>query len=204
MTETFNWVSISYQMLQCPFEQDIEFYLSSSCWIRRQRLSLAHRLSPRRRTIHEIIDSQYTDCSWKSRFLTDFPPIVIHVGTNIPLVISLDFLGNTFFDILRTRPSISGVKPFKCNLCDKSFTQRCSLEAHSTRVHGIAHKFSFRERRPKVYVCEDCGETFQDNSKFRQHSKEHGSCGISSPIIAFKWILPWHRFAYIIERQASS
>ncbi len=81
--------------------------------------------------------------------------------------------------------TFAGVKPFKCNMCDKSFTQRCSLEAHVTRVHGLAHKFSFRERRPKVYVCEDCGTTFNENSKFRQHVKEHHSCNISSQMMQF-------------------
>ena len=55
-----------------------------------------------------------------------------------------------------------------------SYQQRCSLEAHMTRVHNVVHKFAFRERRPKLFVCEDCGVTFPDNNKFRQHEKESG------------------------------
>ena len=44
----------------------------------------------------------------------------------------------------------SGVRPYKCNLCEKSFTQRCSLESHCLKVHGVAHQYDYKQRRSKV------------------------------------------------------
>lgn len=44
-------------------------------------------------------------------------------------------------------------------MCEKSFTQRCSLESHARKVHGRNHAYGYKERRSKVFVCEDCGYT---------------------------------------------
>ena len=46
--------------------------------------------------------------------------------------------------------NFSGVRPYKCNLCEKSFTQRCSLESHCLKVHGVAHQYDYKQRRSKV------------------------------------------------------
>ena len=98
--------------------------------------------------------------------------------------------------------NFSGVRPYKCNLCEKSFTQRCSLESHCMKVHGVAHSYEYKQRRSKVripktlsksifcnlkchflksdlksfvfqmYVCEDCGHTTKEPEMHYLHLKE--------------------------------
>lgn len=67
-----------------------------------------------------------------------------HTGKpNINLKLSVSVLYVSFVHI-------SGVRPYKCNLCEKSFTQRCSLESHCLKVHGVAHQYDYKQRRSKV------------------------------------------------------
>ena len=65
-----------------------------------------------------------------------------------------------------------GVRPYKCHMCDKAFTQRCSLESHCRKIHGIEFRFTYKERRGKVYVCEDCGHVTNDPEDHFVHIKE--------------------------------
>ncbi|ESP01639.1 hypothetical protein LOTGIDRAFT_71114, partial [Lottia gigantea] len=67
----------------------------------------------------------------------------------------------------------SGVKPYKCENCGKSFTQRCSLESHGKKVHGSDFRFEYKQRRNKMYVCEDCGHTTPDPEIHFIHLKEN-------------------------------
>ena len=53
----------------------------------------------------------------------------------------------------------TGVRPYKCDMCEKAFTQRCSLESHRRKIHGCVEELAFNERRVKLYVCEDCGHS---------------------------------------------
>lgn len=69
------------------------------------------------------------------------------------------------------------MKPYKCERCDKAFTQRCSLESHSKKVHGLEYVFDYKERRAKVYVCEECGHSTSDpEDHFRHLQQNHPFC----------------------------
>lgn len=68
---------------------------------------------------------------------------------------------------------LAGVRPYKCSLCDKAFTQRCSLESHLKKIHGVQQKYAYKERRAKLYVCEECGCTSESQEGHILHLKEH-------------------------------
>ncbi|KAJ8794424.1 hypothetical protein J1605_003191 [Eschrichtius robustus] len=56
-------------------------------------------------------------------------------------------------------PEGQGIRPYKCDVCHKAFTQRCSLESHLKKIHGVQQQYAYKQRRDKLYVCEDCGYT---------------------------------------------
>jgi len=69
-----------------------------------------------------------------------------------------------------------GVKPYKCDYCEKSFTQRCSLESHQDKIHGVKCTMPYKKRREKIYVCEECGFSTGDVREHYKHAREAHSC----------------------------
>ncbi|KAK1800496.1 hypothetical protein P4O66_005716 [Electrophorus voltai] len=118
---------------------------------------------------HTLHPHDSTQSSW--RFGSQLPPCLNPAIKNIVNLAQVSVLAGGLPFL--TRPTLrSGIRPYRCDLCEKAFTQRCSLESHLRKIHGVRQQYAYRQRRSKIFVCEDCGYTSSRPDDYFLHVRQ--------------------------------
>ncbi|XP_030002741.1 zinc finger protein 665-like isoform X2 [Sphaeramia orbicularis] len=105
--------------------------------------------------------------------------------------------GKTYQNIETHMRSHTGIKPYRCNVCGKTFPRPGALRRHR-RIHS--------GERP--YICEFCGKTFVDNSALTTHIRKHTGdkpasrvpCEVCGKSLASVHVLEVHRRIHTGEK----
>ncbi|KAL0275163.1 UNVERIFIED_CONTAM: hypothetical protein PYX00_003109 [Menopon gallinae] len=75
------------------------------------------------------------------------------------------------FDLLNQHQNIhTGEKPFKCDMCDKSYPLKLSLGKHKV----IKHNPNYKPKKPSKHLqCEECGKQFAYTHSLKTHMLTH-------------------------------
>lgn len=104
--------------------------------------------------------------------------------------------------ILRSLLSISGERPYQCDLCSRAFTTRGNLRTHYSTVHrrelppaSASHSINSAKKQaamqqqtttksdsPTSINCPLCNSSFTDQYSFTQHMQQHAA--IDKPFIS--------------------
>ncbi|XP_058513586.1 zinc finger protein 709 [Ochotona princeps] len=83
--------------------------------------------------------------------------------------------GDTFSQtpILKlNKKTLSGAKPYECNVCGKAYMCHSSLNRHM-KSHTEHKPYGHNKYGEKSYECKECGKTFNFRSSFRIHERTH-------------------------------